>query len=315
VPDIDGLDLSHDRVWASRDALTTSDRPASVVMIGGGVIGSELAYMFAGFDSEVTTLEESDRTLDRFHPEVSRRVGEHLDRVGVDVINGVSVERVVLTDDGAAVLLADGSVHRAERVVVATGRRPDLSGLGLENLGIAEIDEVEVDDRGALVGVAHVWLAGDAAGREQYTHVANAHGAVIADQLVGSGERRYGDSVIPACVFIEPPVLTVGPAWAELQDDDDVVWAEVEVDPPRNSTDEHPTGFLALAARRSTGCLIAANGIGARFDELAHAIVIAIDGAVPVGLLCRTILPFPTVGGALNDAFDRLAAALDDGAD
>jgi pyruvate/2-oxoglutarate dehydrogenase complex dihydrolipoamide dehydrogenase (E3) component len=310
APDIDGLDLDHDRVWTSRDALTASDRPDSVVMIGGGVIGSELAYLFAGFGATVTTLDESDRPIDSFHPEVSRLIGEHLTNSGVDVVNGISVARVELTDTEAAVHLADGTVHRAERLVVATGRRPQLSGLGLETIGVTDVDEIDVDDRGCIVGADHVWVAGDAAGREQYTHVANAHAAVIADQLVGSGSRRYGDSVIPACIFIEPPVFTVGPQWTELQGDDDVVWAEVDVDPPRNSTDEHATGFLALAARRSTGCLVAANGIGARFDELATALVIAIDGEVPVDRLARTIQPFPTVGGVLGDAFGQLASAL-----
>lgn len=315
VPDIGGLDLSHERVWTSRDALTTSERPTSVVMIGGGAIGSELAYMFAAYGSDVTTLDESIRPLDEFHPEVSRLAGEHLARVGVDTVNDISVERVVLSDTDAAVHLADGTVHRADRLVVATGRRPQLTDLGLENIGVTDVDEIEIDDRGAVVGTEHIWVAGDAAGREQYTHVANAHGAVIADQLTGSGTRRYGDSVIPACVFIEPPVITVGPLWAALEDDDDVVWAEVEVDPPRNSTDEHATGFLALAARRSTGCIVAANGIGARFDELAHAMVIAIDGEVSVDRLRRTIQPFPTVGGVLSEGFDQLAAALDTAAD
>ena len=315
APDIDGLDLSHDRVWTSRDALTTTERPASIVMIGGGVIGSELAYMFAGFGSDVTTLDESERPLDTSHPEVSRLIGEHLAGIGVNVVNGISVVRVVLSETDIEVHLADGTVHTAERVLVATGRRPQLSGLGLENVGVNDVDEIEVDDRGAVVGADHVWIAGDAAGREQYTHVANEHGAVIADHLAGSGTRRFGDNVIPACVFIDPPVLTVGPRWTELEGDDDVVWVEVDVDPPRNSTDEHAAGFLALAARRSTGCLVAANGIGARFDELAHAIVIAVDGEVPVDLLARTIQPFPTVGGVLSDAFRRLADALRDTTD
>ena len=315
APAIEGLDLSHDRVWTSRDALTTTERPASVVMIGGGVIGSELAYMFAGFGSDVTTLDESERPLDTAHPQVSRLIGEHLAHIGVDVVNGISVTQVVLSETDVEVHLADGTVHGAERLVVATGRRPQLSGLGLETVGVTDVDEIEIDDRGAVVGAEHLWIAGDAVGREQYTHVANEHGAVIADHLVGSGTRRFGDSVIPACVFIEPPVITVGPKWTELDGDDDVVWAEVDVDPPRNSTDEHAAGFLALAARRSTGCLVAANGIGARFDELTHAIVIAVDGEVPVDRLARTIQPFPTVGGVLSDAFGRLADALRDTTD
>ena len=310
APDIDGLDLAHGRVWTSRDALTTTERPESIVMIGGGVVGSELAYVFAGFGSHVTTLDESERPIDTFHPEVSRLIGEHLTNSGVEVVNGISVERVELTDTHAAVHVADGTVYRAERLVVATGRRPQLTDLGLETIGVTDVDDVEVDDRGAVIGTEHVWMAGDAAGREQYTHVANAHAAVIADQLVGPGTRRFGDSVIPACVFIRPPVFSVGPQWSEL-DDDDIVRVGFDVDTARHSTDELDTGFLALAARRSTGCLIAANGIGPRFDELTHALVIAIDGHVPVDRLRRTIQPFPTVGGVLGEAFSRLGDALD----
>lgn len=311
APDIDGLDLAHDRVWTSRDALTATERPESIVMVGGGVVGSELAYVFSGFGSSVTTLDESERPIDSFHPEVSRLIGEHLGRVGVDVVNGISVERVTLADDHAAVHLADGTVHRADRLVVATGRRPQVKGLGLETVGVNDVENLEIDDRGAVIGAEHVWIAGDVAGREQYTHVANAHAAVIADQLVGSGTRRFGDSVIPACVFIRPPVFTVGPQWSELGDDDDIVRVGIGVDTARHSTDELDSGFLAVAARRSTGCLIAANGIGPRFDELTHALVIAIDGNVPVDRLRRTIQPFPTVGDGLGDAFAQLADALD----
>ncbi len=310
MPEIEGLDPSHDRVWTSRDALTTGRRPESVVLVGGGAIGSELAFMFAGFGCDVTTLDESDRPLEQFHPTVGHLVGEHLGRVGVKVVNGIAVDRVELSDTDAAVHLADGTVHRSERLVIAAGRRPNLDDLGLHTVGVDDVEQIEIDDRGAIVGTDHVWVAGDAAGREQYTHVANAHGAVIADQLAGTGQRRYGDSVVPACVFIEPPVITVGPDWADLHDDPDVVWADVDVDTPRTSTDEHPIGFLTLAARRSTGCLIGANGIGPRFDELTHALVIAVDGAVPVDRLRRTILSFPTVGGVLTEAFDRLADQL-----
>lgn len=308
-PDIDGLDPSHELVWTSRDALTATERPESVVIVGGGVIGSELAYMFAGFGVSVTTLDESDRPADDMHPAVSGIITKTLERAGVDVVNSVEVSRIELTDDDTAVHLADGSIHRAERVIISTGRAPSLRQLGLEDLGV-DPDNIEVDDRGALVGTSNVWVAGDAAGREQYTHVANHHGVVVADQIAGDGTRRYGESVVPACVFIDPPVMVVGDSWASLRDDDDVVWAEVELDEPRNSTDEHDPGFLAVAARRSTGRIVAANGIGARFDELVHALVIAIDGETPVARLQRTIQPFPTVGEVLAAAFDQLGDQL-----
>ncbi len=311
-PDIDGLDSDHDRVWTSRDALTVTDQPKSVVVIGGGVIGSELAFMFAGFGTTATTLDTSARPADDLHPRTSEVMRSVLTDAGVNVVSNVDIERVALTDDDATVHLADGSSHTAERLLVAVGRAPALSGLGLESIG-ADPDDVEIDGAGRLQGVGdcRVWLAGDVAGKQQYTHVANHHAAVIADHIAGPGERRYDEAVVPACIFLSPPGIVVGPTWADLQDDDDVVWAEIELETPRSSTDEHGDGFLAVAARRSTGCLVAANGIGARFDEIIHAIVVAIDGEVPVSRLARTIQPFPTVGEILAQVFDSLVDQLD----
>ena len=311
VPEIDGLDVEHPRVWSSDDALTASARPDSVVVIGGGVIGSELAFMFSGFDIPATTLDTSDRPAADHHPRVSALVEQTLQRSGVEVVNGARIERVDLTDDSVSVHLADGSQHTAAQLLVAVGRSPRWEGIGLERLGFDSTD-IEIDGSGRARSAAghDVWLIGDAAGQQQYTHVANHHAAVVADHLAGRGVRRYDDVVVPACIFVDPPVLVVGPTWASLQDDDDVVWGEVELDTPRSTTDEHGDGFLAVAARRSTGCLVAANGIGARFDEIAHALVTAIDGEVPVRRLAQSIQPFPTVGEVLGQAYTAVRAEL-----
>lgn len=310
-PEIDGLDADHSRVWTSRDALTVAEQPKSIVVIGGGVIGSELAFMFAGFGTAATTLDMSERPADDLHPTTSAMIRSVLTDAGVDVVSGIQIERVELTDDDATVHLAGGSSHTAERLLVAVGRKPVLDNLGLESLGI-DPEHVDVDTTGRLQGVdgGPVWLAGDVAGMEQYTHIANHHAAVLADQIAGSGERRYDDVVVPACIFLDPPAIVVGPTSADLDGDDDIIWAEVELATPRNTTDEHGEGFLAVAARRSTGCLVAANGIGAEFDEIIHALVVAIDGEVPVARLTQTIQPFPTVGEILTQAFDSLADQL-----
>ncbi|MGA9277748.1 FAD-dependent oxidoreductase [Ilumatobacter sp.] len=309
-PDIDGLDPGHDRVWTSRDVLTAEHRPESVVIVGGGVIGSELAFMFAGFDTSVTTLDTVDRPANDLHPKVSGLIAATLDRAGVRSLFGVEIERIELTDTAATVHLRDGSSHTADRVVIAVGRTPRRSGLGLESLGLNP-DDLTVSESGRVDGADSVWVIGDAAGEGQYTHVANHQAAVVADHLAGQGRRTFDDVVIPACMFIDPPLMIVGPTWNDLRDDPDVVWAKIDVDPPRSSTDEHGPGFLAVAARRSTGCIVAAHGIGPRFDELAYALVIAIDGSVPVRRLVQTIQPFPTVGEVLGEAFDALAERLD----
>lgn len=309
VPDIEGLDIGHDRVWTSREALTTEDQPDSLIVIGGGPIGSELAFMFAGYGTSVTTIDVAERPVGDMHPRVGHLVGATLEAAGITMVNGAEIQRVELDDSGATVHLADGAQHTADRVIVAAGRTPDRSGLGLESLGL-DADDLTVSDTGRVAGADGVWIIGDAAGAEQYTHVANHHAAVVADHLIGVGTRTFDEVVVPACIFIDPPVMVVGPSWSDLGDDDDVVWAEIELDTPRSATDEHGPGFLAVAARRSTRCVIAANGIGARFDEIVHALVVAIDGAVPVDRLVQMIQPFPTVGEVLGEAFDQLAERL-----
>ena len=307
VPDIPGLDMTHPRVWTSSDALTTTEAPESVVVLGGGVIGGELASMFAGFGVDATTLDQSDRPMGDLHPRVSALVDSTLSDAGVEVVNGISVKSVVLEDDSATVVLEDGDEHRADRLIVSVGRRPAQQCIDLDALGLSD---VVVENSGRLAGTDSVWLLGDAAGLDQYTHVANHHAAVVADHLVGSGTRRYDDVVVPACVFTDPPVIVVGSSWTELADDDDVVWAEVDFDVPRRTTDELGPGFLAVAARRSTGCVVAANGIGARFDEIVHALVVAIDGRVPISRLAQSMQPFPTVGEILGQGFTSLNEQL-----
>lgn len=312
-PDIEGLDRSHERVWTSRDVLTTTERPESIVVLGGGPIGIELAFMYAGFGTRATIIDQMARLAADLHPRIGAILGDVLHDAGVTVISGVEADRIEHSDHDLTVHLDDGRTVSAERILVAAGRSPDVHGIGLDALGV-DADELDIDDTGRLLGLgsgANVWVAGDAAGRGQYTHIANQHGLVVADQICDGGGRVYGDVVTPACIFISPPVMVVGPSWADLTPDDDVVWSRVDVDTPRHHADEHRPGFLTVAARRSTGCIVAAHGIGAGMDELSHAFVIAIDGAVAVRRLAQTVQPFPTLGGVLSQVFDELLDAIE----
>ena len=152
---------------------------------------------------------------------------------------------------------------------------------------------------------------GDVAGRGQYTHVANHQARVVANQLVGDGTRRFDDVVLSSCVFTDPPLIQVGPTCQELDGDPDVIWASGLVsDLARAVTDELTEGFLAVAARRSTGSVIAAHGAGPGFEELVHALVIAVDGAVRLDRLAMSMHTFPTVGEILAPIFRSLAGNL-----
>ncbi len=310
VPDIDGLDTLGDRLWSSEDALTATERPDRLVIVGGGVIGSEIAQIYSGLGSQVTTIDTADRPAPDLDPAIGDGISKSMERAGVTCLHAVRPTACRLIDDEIHVEIEGAETVVGDIVLVAVGRRPDTSDLGLDALGL-DPENLDVDDSGRVAGVDSLWIMGDAAGREQYTHVANRHAAVIASAISGDADRSFGDSVIPACIFIDPPVFVVGATQHDLAERDDIVWTTTDAGVPRLSTDELPDGVVALAADRSTRRLVAAHGIGPRFDELVHALVIAIDGGVPIDVLARTIQPFPTVGEILGVAFADMKSALD----
>lgn len=310
VPDIDGLDDVRDRVWTSADALRTDEVPERLVIAGGGVVGCELSRLFASFGSHVTIVEPDDHLMaDMLHPDVVVAVEHEVRRPGVELALGSRPVTVAPHGDRVTIRTDDGTERRADRLLLAVGKRPSLDGLGLESLGIDPALPLPVDASGRIGTSGSLWAIGDVVGAAQYTHAANHHGRVVADHLTGDGVRRFDDVVNAACMFTERPMMTVGPSYGELVDDTDVVWSVVDIGDaaPRASTDEQ-SGALALAGRRSTGRLVAAHGVGPAFDELVHAIVVAIDGDVPVARLLQSMFPFPTMGDALTAALGDLQA-------
>jgi pyruvate/2-oxoglutarate dehydrogenase complex dihydrolipoamide dehydrogenase (E3) component len=312
MPPIDGLDKIGDRRWTSDDALTTTDRPARLAILGGGVVGCELAYLFARFGTEVHLLDAEDVAFGDLDEEIGRVIDGGLEAAGVRVRRGRRAVEFKRRGGNVRIRLDNGASLVTDRVIVATGRRAPRSGLGLESLGLDPSEPLPVDETGRVECPGSVWAIGDVAGKGQYTHLANHHGLVVANQLTGDATRRFDDVVTPACMFTDPPMMTVGPTRNDVDGDDDVVWATADVSEiARWSTDDHPGGFLAVAARRSSRSIIAAHGAGPRFDELVHALVVAIDGAVPIERLAMSMHPFPTMGEILGPIYGRLLGAID----
>jgi len=309
--DVDGVDTCDDLVWTSDDALSTAHRPERLLIVGGGVIGAECSFIFSGLGTQVTMVHPGDRVMKHAAPEVSDILQESLHRAGVDVRCGERAVSIRRDGDAAVVSLSGGEQLTADRVLVAIGRHANTAGLGLESVGVDGNEPLPLDPNGRIRGDGSIWAIGDASGHGQYTHLANHHARVVADHLAGTATRSYDDITQVGCVFSNPPVIEVGSSWDELQADDDVVSVGVGLgDFPRSSTDELGDGHLWLAARRSTGCLVAASGIGPKFDELVHAIVFAIDGAVPVARLQLSMQPFPTIGEIFGPILRELHVKL-----
>jgi dihydrolipoamide dehydrogenase len=293
-PEIEGLDAVD--AWTSDDALTSSERPASLLVLGGGAIGCELAQVYARFGVEVVLVESGEQLLGGEEPRVAAAMAELLRDDGVEVRLGVGVARV---ESGARAHLDDGSALDVERVLVATGRNPVTDGLEPLSLMLRDDGAIEVDDQ--CRAQEHVFAIGDVTGVAPYTHAANYQADVVADVLLG-GDRRVDLRAVPRCVYTDPPVASVG-SWNR----DGSVSACVNLaEVPRVETDGARAGLLVLTTDGEV--LIGAAAFGLHADEWLAEATLAVRARVPLDVLVDVVRPFPTVGEAYLPAVKELIA-------
>jgi pyruvate/2-oxoglutarate dehydrogenase complex dihydrolipoamide dehydrogenase (E3) component len=311
IPRIEGIDSLGEHLWTSDEALISDERPTRLMVIGGGPIGCELAHLFAGFDTEVHLIDVADRAFPELPAEIGEIVDDGLRSAGVRLCRGTEAVRFEQRGGNVRITLDNDGALLTDRVLVSIGRTANVEGLGLDRLGLDPDAPLPVDDVGRVDCPGSVWAIGDVAGKGQYTHVANHHGVVVADHLAGQHQRRFDDVVVPACIFTRPPVMMIGPTPGDLGDH--VLWVDAKLsEVARWSTDALGDGFLTVAVDRTTRCVVAAHGAGERFDELAAALVTAINGRVPVDRLVMSMWPFPTVGELLGVIYRRAVDALDE---
>ena len=303
LPPLNGLeDVEH---WTNRDAVWASAVPGSMVVLGGGAVGVELAQFFRRLGSDVTLVEHNEHLLPRLDPDAGMLLAERLEQDGVRVVTSVRAQRVERAGDGVRLAL-DGEMIEAERLLVATGRRPNVTGIGLEQLGV-EITRrgVTVDER--LRAGDGVWAIGDASGVGLLTHLGKYQARVAAANISGR-DVRADYRAIPAAVFTDPQVASVG-----RMDGEDVVTARYEIAGGRLSTYERPRrpGFVKVAADRQQRVLVGAVAVGPEAGEWLGQLTLAVRAQVPIDVLLDTIQPYPTFSEAIFNAVRELASALD----
>ncbi len=310
--DIPGLDQVP--TWTSDQALSAQDRPASLVVMGGGAVGCELAQAHAAFGVPVVLLQSGPQLLGKEEPSISAALTGALRRYGIDVRLDVEVSRAELTDDGLARLhLSDDSTLEAARVLVAAGRTPTTKGLGFEVLGIevGATGELQVDERCRVLGQQNVWAAGDVTGTAPYTHTANYQARIVVANLLG-GDRVADYRAIPRAVYTDPPVASVGmdAATAGKQGIDAVTAVMDLADVARTVTEGTGGGRLVLTADRARGVLIGAAAIGPKAEEWLSEATLAIRAEVPLSILTDVVHAFPTFGEAYEPPLRELAALV-----
>ncbi len=303
VPSIDGLaDVEY---WTNREAIWVSEMPASLVVLGGGAVGVELAQFFRRMGSEVTLVEHNTHLLARLDSDAGSLLAERFEEDGIRLLVDARVESVESTGAGLRVQVASGEALDAERLLVATGRRPSVAGLGLENLGVDVSEKgVTVDDR--LRAGDRVWAIGDATGVGLLTHLGKYQARVAAANIAGH-DVRADYRAIPAAVFTDPQVASVG-----VMEGAGIVTARYEIEGGRLSTYERPRrpGFVKLAADRTRRVLVGAVAVGPEAGEWLGQLTLAIRAEVPVEVLLDTIQPYPTFSEAIFSAVLELDQRL-----
>lgn len=304
LPPVDGL--ADAPTWTSDQALTAQERPASLLVLGGGAVGCELSQVHARFGTKVVLVEAGEQLLGREETSIARVLEQVLRDDGVDVRVGTGLDRVQAADGGALCHLSDGTRVQVERVLVATGRTPSTGDLGLDVLGIepGEQGQVVVDERCRVTD--HVWAAGDLTGIAPYTHTASYQARVVAANLLG--EPRTADyTAIPRAVYTEPPVASVGmDAGTAAEKGISARTAVMDLGQvARFATEGAGGGRLVLTA--ADGVLVGAAAIGPHADEWLSEATLAIRAQVPLEVLADVVHAFPTFGEAYEPPLRELA--------
>jgi pyruvate/2-oxoglutarate dehydrogenase complex dihydrolipoamide dehydrogenase (E3) component len=316
IPPIEGLATVG--AWTSDDALSSPQLPGSLIILGGGAVGCELAQVYARFGAEVILVEAGSQLVSGEDAAIARELAGVLRRDGVDVRLGAPVKAVEAAPDGhTRVLLDEGPAVEAQQLVLAMGRTPATAGLGLDTVGISPADDgaLTVDAQCRVAGMSHVWGAGDVTGVAPYTHGANYQARVLTENLLGARRAAADYRAMPRAVYTHPPMASVGMTASQAADAGiDVITARTDIgQQARTNTDGTAGGLLILVADRARGVLIGTSGLGPAADEWISEASVAIRAEVPLTVLADVVHPFPTFAQGYEVPFRQLAAQIPGG--
>ncbi|WP_433676495.1 dihydrolipoyl dehydrogenase family protein [Microbacterium gorillae] len=310
IPDVPGL--AEISPWTSREATSADHVPASLTVIGGGVVGVEMATLYAALGSQVTMIAPSG-ILPRMESFVGERLSDALREAGVVFANSRPAS-AHLGVEGRTVVLADGTEITSEEILVATGRRPRTSDLGLTALGLSGVsddDWIPVDDTLRVADTDWLYAVGDVNHRVLLTHqgkyqaraagdviAARAHGRPVDDAAWGTHVATADHAAVPQVVFSHPPVGSVG-----------LTADEAERAGMRTRVVDYDLGSVAGAATfadgyagharmvvdEDRGVIVGATLMGPGVEEMVHAATVAIVGEVPLTRLWHAVPSYPTI--------------------
>ena len=315
IPPIPGLDTVD--FWTNRQAAIPRELPETLAILGGGAIGVELGQAFARLGSKVTVIEAGPMFLGLEEPEAGAALRPHLEADGITLMIGdpcVGVEKQSAESarprSAVAIHLKSGAVVLADRLLVATGRRPNVeawraAGLAQTERGWLKVDPATLEARPGVFG------AGDVTGLGGFTHLAYYHAQVIARRLRGM-DARADHTAVPRVTFTDPEVASVGLSEAAAREKGiDVIVATADPgEAARGYIHDFHKGTLKLVGDRERGVLIGATLVTPRAGEILGELVLAIKQGTPLETLADVIHPFPAFNRVLGESLESLAAKV-----
>jgi pyruvate/2-oxoglutarate dehydrogenase complex dihydrolipoamide dehydrogenase (E3) component len=315
IPPIPGLDSVE--YWTNRQAAIPKELPPSLAILGGGAIGVELGQAFARLGCRVTVIEAGPRFLAFEEPEVGAALRLHLEADRITLLIGdpcIAVEKQSVGSSrlpSAVVLhLKSGAVVSADRLLVATGRRPNAeawraTGLAQTERGWLKVDPVTLEARPGVFG------AGDVTGLGGFTHLAYYHGQIVARRLRGE-DARADHTAVPRVTFTDPEIASVGLSEAAARERGfDVVVASADPgETARGYIHDFHKGTMKLVADRERGVLLGATLVTPRAGEILGELVLAVKLGTPLKTLADVIHPFPAFNRVLGQSLSELATKV-----
>ncbi|WP_320672996.1 dihydrolipoyl dehydrogenase family protein [Patulibacter defluvii] len=290
--------------WTNREATTAETVPGTLVVIGGGPIGAELALAWSSLGAKVTLLEGGPRLLAKEEPYAAAQVADGLRAHGVDVRVGVRIASASRDADGVTVTLEGGEAVTGDELLVAAGRRPNSDGLGLERVGVAPDDHgfVAADQALRVGGRDWLYAVGDLNGRALLTHQGKRQARIVSARILGDeaaalGEHEPDGLRSPRVTFTEPQVAAVGHTLDSAREagiDAEAIDVPSDGNAGASFVGKGAGGTTRFVVDRAAGILVGATFVGAGVAEQLHAATVAVAGRVPLTVLDQAVPAFPT---------------------
>jgi len=287
------------RILSYRDVLAKPTLPASLLVIGGGVIGCEFASCFSYFGVAVTLVEQQSSLLPGEDPEAVRVLARALQARGVAIFTGCTVQALRPEAAGVSATLSNESSVQVECVLVAIGQRPNSMGLGLEELGIRTAGGVEVG-AGNLTSQSHIAAIGDCVAGHGLAHWASHEGVCAVESLLTKATSLVTRQQVPRCVFTDPEIAHVG--LVEPEAEGAVVSRCAFGALGKSACDDETEGFVKLLVDASSDRVVGATIVGAQASTLIHVAVLAIEQGLTARSVHHAITAHPTLPEAITEA-------------